>query len=277
MGFNSSFNKNYLSNVPYLDGANSTNYQDDLNDILNNDISASNIYSNTSNLNNVFHSYLTNRTSSNLGDKLLDKQLLTAYKSNNEMIKQLTQHKIEKYKQLKNIETHLDNTPGNNELITQILNGNSGQNIIGEIEVTQNKIDDINNEISIKKRHLEINNYYEKKYSKQQSVLKNVVILLCIILGISFIFKSGLIGEKIFVSLIGILLAFSVIYICYEVYDIFMRDNHKFDEYTYYTRNSPSVGISENEKDKVDIPLELRADIPKFCKLKDKYLKEQQM
>lgn len=272
MGFNSSFNKNYLSNVPYLDGAINTSYQQDLNDILNNDISASNIYSNTRNLNNVFHSYLNNRTSDDIGNKSLDNQLLTAYKSNNEMIKQLTQHKIEKYKQLKNIETHLDNTPGNNELITQILNGNSDQNIIGEIEVTQNKIDDINNEISIKKRHLEINNYYEKKYSKQQSVLKNVVILLCIILGISFIFKSGLIGEKIFVSLIGILLAFSVIYICYEVYDIFMRDNHKFDEYTYYTRNSPSVGISENKKDKVDVPLELRADIPKFCKLKDKYL-----
>ena len=68
------------------------------------------------------------------------------------------------------------------------------------------------------------------------------------------------------------MLAFSVIYICYEVYDIFMRDNHKFDEYTYYTRNSPSIGI--NKKDKVDVPLELRADIPKFCKLKDKYLKE---
>ena len=70
------------------------------------------------------------------------------------------------------------------------------------------------------------------------------------------------------------MLAYSVIYICYEVYDIFMRDNHKFDEYKYYTRNSPTVGISENEKDKVDVPLELRADIPKFCELKNEYLKE---
>ena len=270
MGFDEDFNKNYFSNVPYLDGAVNTEYSEDIENILNNDISSSSVYSNVKNLNDAFDEYLSNRSS--IGNQnQLDQQLLTAYKSNNEMIKQLTQAKIEKYKKLNNIQTHIDeNTPGNNKLVTKILEGDVTLKSPGAIEITTNKIEKLNNEINEKERNLEINTYYEKKYAKQYKVIINVVILLSVILAISFFFKVGLLGEKIFISIIGLLLAFSVIYISYEVYDIFMRDNHDFDEYKYYT-NLPSVGLN-GEKDKVELPLELRPDIPGFCKLKDKYL-----
>ena len=271
MGFDEDFNKNYFSNVPYLDGAVNTKYSADISSILNNDISSSSVYSNVKNLNDAFDEYLSNRSS--IGNQnQLDQQLLTAYKSNNEMIKQLTQAKIEKYKKLNNIQTHIDNnTSGNNELVTKILEGDDAliSPSPGAIEITTSKLEKLNNEINEKERNLEINTYYEKKYAKQYKVIINVVILLSIILAVSFLFKIGLFGEKIFVSIIGLLLAFSVIYITYEVYDIFMRDNHNFDEYKYYTR--PNVGLSVKEND-VDIPLELRSDIPGFCKLKDKYL-----
>lgn len=273
MGFDDDFNKNYFSNVPYLDGADNTKYSADINSILNNDISSSSVYSNVKNLNIAFNGYLSNRGNSGNQNKL-DQQLLAAYKSNNEMIKQLTQAKIEKYKKLNNIQKHIeDNTPGNNELVTKILEGDLGLESPGVIEITTNKIEKLNNEINEKERNLEINTYYEKKYAKQYKVIINVVILLSVILAISFIFKIGIFGEKIFISIIGLLLAFSVIYISYEVYDIFMRDNHEFDEYKYYT-NLPSVGINDKKgiKYKVDIPLELKPDIPGFCKLKDKYL-----
>ena len=273
MSFNTSFNKNYFSKVSYLDGkTNNTDYADDLTAIINNDISASNIYTDLSGLNGAFHSYLNSRNSgNNIGVRELDNHLLIAYKSNNDMIKQLTKHKINKYKQLHNLQQHLLDTSGNIELVTTILDG-SGEDIHGEIGITQDKIDDINEDINIKARHLEVNTYYEKKYLKQQRVLKNVVILLCIILAISFLFKAEILGEKVFIACIGIMIAFSVIYLSYEIYDIFMRDNHNFDEYKYYTRESPSTGFSDEEKDKVDIPLELRAKIPGYCKLKDKYL-----
>lgn len=271
MGFDEDFNKNYFSNVPYLDGANDASYIQDIQNILNNDISSSSVYSNVKNLNDAFNEYLSNRSS--VGNQnQLDQQLLTAYKSNNEMIKQLTQSKIEKYKKLNNIQKHIDNTAGNNELVTKILEGDIELDSPGAIEITTSKLEKLNDDINEKKRNLEINTYYEKKYAKQYIVIRNVVILLSVILAISFFFKIGIFGEKIFVSIIGLLLAFSVIYICYEVYDIFMRDNHNFDEYKYYTR--PSIGLSnkETQDGKADIPLELRSDIPGFCKLKDKYL-----
>ena len=103
MSFDADFNKNYISNVPYLDGANSTNYNANISSIINNDISGSNIYNDVSGLNNAFYDYLEQRTADEIGNSnSLDQQLLLAYKSNNEMIKQLTQHKIEKYKQIKN-------------------------------------------------------------------------------------------------------------------------------------------------------------------------------
>ena len=273
MAFNEDFNKNYFSNVPYLDGANDTSYNSDITGILNNDISSSSVYNNVKNLNSAFADYLDNRTNNEIGNgNALDQQLLLAYKSNNEMIQQLTQSKIEKYKKLNNIQTHIDtNTPGNNELVTKILEGDLATNK-GVIDITKDKISELDNEINEKERNLEINTYYEKKYTKQYKVIRNVVILLSIILAISALFKSGILGEKTFISIIGILLAFSVIYISYEVYDIFMRDNHNFDEYKYYTRsNRPYIGLGKKEKG-VNIPLELKADIPGFCKLKDKFL-----
>ena len=278
MSFNINFNKNYFSKVPYLDDKiDNASYEADLNAIINNDISASNIYTDLSGLNNVFHAYLNSRDSGggNIGNRELDNHLLVAYKSNNDMIKQLTKHKINKYKQLHNLQKHLKDASGNIELVTKILDG-SGNNIHGEIGITRDKINDINEDINIKARHLEVNKYYEKKYLKQHRVLKNVVILLCIILAISFLFKVEIFGEKVFIACIGIMIAITIIYLSYEIYDIFMRDNHNFDEYKYYTRESPSTGFSDEEKDKVDIPLELRAKIPGYCKLKDKdlYLSE---
>lgn len=272
MSFDADFNKNYISNIPYLDGAIYTSYTADISSIINNDISGSNIYNNVSGLNNAFYDYLEQRDGGSAGignSNSLDQQLLLAYKSNNEMIKQLTQHKIEKYKQIKNLETHINNSSGNNTLLTIILDG-SGNDYVGDISNVENKIKDLKQEVNDRERNLEINTYYEKKYLKQYQVIRNIVFLLALVLGVSFLFKSGFFGEKIFVSIIGLLLAFSIIYISYEVYDIFMRDNHNFDEYKYYTR--PNVGLSDDNKNNVDIPLELRADIPGFCKLKDDYL-----
>lgn len=261
---------NEVNEIPYLVGLSRASYNSDVNNIINNDISSSAIYDDVSGFNNAFYNYLTERNSVNgIGNSnTLDEKLLIAYKSNNDMIEKLTKHKIEKYKKIKNLDTHLINNDGNNKLIAELLYG--GDNYEGEIKNIDKKINKLKDEINNKERNLEINAYYEKKYLKQYQVVRNVVFLLAIILGVSFLFKSGFFGEKIFVSTIGLLLAFSIIYISYEVYDIFMRDNHNFDEYKYYTR--PNVGLSSSNKNNIDIPLELRADIPGFCKLKDEYL-----
>ena len=161
MSFDDDFNKNYISNVPYLDGANTTNYTRDINSIINNDISVSNIYNDVSGLNNAFFDYLQQRNSGIGNSNVLDKQLLLAYKSNNEMIKQLTQHKIEKYKQIKNLETHINNSTGNNKLLTIMLDG-SGNDYVGDINNIENKIQDLKQEVNDKERNLEVNTYYEK-------------------------------------------------------------------------------------------------------------------
>ena len=264
-----SFN-NYesIKNIPYLNGLSEVSYNSDVNDIINNDINSSNIYDDVSGYNNAFQDYLEERISSIGNDNSLDKELLLAYKSNNDMINQLTQYKIEKYKKIKNLDTQLNNSSINNNLMIKLLN--EGNDIEGKNKNVYDIINELENEINEKERNLEINTYYEKKYLKQYQVIRNIVFLLALILCVSFLFKSGLFGEKTFVLIIGLLLAFSIIYICYEVYDIFMRDNHNFDEYKYYTR--PNVGLTSLNKNNINIPLELRADIPGFCKLKDEYL-----
>ena len=154
-----------------------------------------------------------------------------------------------------------------NDIIQKILNGNDGKTD-GEIQITEDKINKMKHELMNKKRHLEIDKYYEKKYIKQTNIIQNLIVILFVMLCISFLFKLYIINENVFIVLIGILLAILIIYLIYEMIDIFMRDNRDFDQYKYNTMPS----VSTLKKNNANIPIELKADIPDYCFLEDTQL-----
>jgi len=83
------------------------------------------------------------------------------------------------------------------------------------------------------KKQTEIYTYYYKKNKTQLKILYSLMFIIMVIISLSFLnMKFNLImNDTLYVFLIGLISSGFVIYICYQLYDVFMRDNINFDEY----------------------------------------------
>lgn len=92
------------------------------------------------------------------------------------------------------------------------------------------------------KRQTEIYTYFYKKNKAQLKILYSLMLVILVIISLSFLnMKFRMImNDTLYVLLIGIISSLYVIYLCYQLYDIFMRDNVNFDEYGngLWTKNS---------------------------------------
>lgn len=248
-----------IQNVPYLDTDSS--YAADLRGILNNDLSINDISTDLKNYNTAMQEYLKIRGNIDSDDRTaLDSQFLAAYESNQKAIKSIATNKANRYSQISNLITGLKNNKGYNDVMMKILSTEQNDETTN---VTNNRLS-IEEEIKNKQRHLDINNYYEQKYKKQNSVIKNVIVLLVVIIFISTLYKGGVLSENVYIFAIAIMISVIAIYVLYEAYDILLRDNHNFNEYNFLNISSaPSSGIAN--KSSVDLPLELQRDLPDFC------------
>ena len=79
-------------------------------------------------------------------------------------------------------------------------------------------------------RNIQINTFYQKKYQSQINILKFIILVCIVIISLSFIKKKGLISQRMYLLIIGIIIAASIIRICYMLYDIIIRDKNIFDE-----------------------------------------------
>ena len=79
-------------------------------------------------------------------------------------------------------------------------------------------------------RNIQINTFYQKKYQSQINILKFIILVCILIISLSFIKKKGLISQRMYLLIIGIIIAASIIRICYMLYDIIIRDKNIFDE-----------------------------------------------
>tara|TARA_B100000123_G_C25739904_1_gene433302 strand:+ start:3381 stop:4193 length:813 start_codon:yes stop_codon:yes gene_type:complete len=120
--------------------------------------------------------------------------------------------------------------------------------------------DKFSEEIETKNRQIEINTYYNKKYKRQIETIKGIVFLCAFLIIIVFIFKMNLISEKIFIMITGTWFAILAIYCIKSYYDIYMRDNRKFDEYNF-------LSFFKNEKGgSIDVStLHLKDDLDGSC------------
>jgi hypothetical protein len=84
-----------------------------------------------------------------------------------------------------------------------------------------------------KKRMIELNTYYGKRFMAQAGVLK-IFIYMCIpVLILAILANAGLFPSYIAGFIIVAIVVVSVVYIYAAVHDINRRDNQNFDEYTW--------------------------------------------
>ena len=255
-----------LKRLPESEGAVSgmDPYKYDLSMVVNN-MNKSNLLDNYKNYNKNIRFYLDKRNEINKPNvnpseasyrNELDEQMIMALKSNNKFAKDVMQHNENKANQIRNYFTYWQSVGQNFDAVKEIMDND---NIKMGTDIS-NIEQDINN----KKRHLEINQYYNAKYEKQQKIIRNMVILLSIMILLSAIFKIGLLPEKLFVALIGTIFAIMFIYFVYESLNIYFRDSRNFDEYTYLANGTSGHGMKKDVVDE-DIHLYLQNDLPGFC------------
>ncbi len=107
-----------------------------------------------------------------------------------------------------------------NQKIAQL---NSDKNISSKLIGEENK----------KKRQIESNSFYIKKYNKEIGILKEIVFFSCLGL-LGFILNNkGIFSENFLVMYIGVLLSILFIKVLYDLWDIYIRDERNFDEYDF--------------------------------------------
>lgn len=105
-------------------------------------------------------------------------------------------------------------------------------------EETQNNnksLESVENEKNNKMRLVEINSYYEKKYSDQIKIMK-IIIVTCVVSLILWLIDSSQflpIPSFIFTILISVSIAIGSITVFYKCYDLFMRNNIDYDQFDF--------------------------------------------
>lgn len=113
------------------------------------------------------------------------------------------------------------------------------------VDIVDSEIDHVNKQIEYyeqdltnKKRMVEINDYYNKKYNSQTDILKVISGLCVLIIGIILVNNKNLISNNITNVLIGLSVGGALIIILLKLGDILIRDNHIFDEFDWF--NTPN-------------------------------------
>ena len=111
-----------------------------------------------------------------------------------------------------------------------------------ELKQIKSKNDSIAQDKTNKIRQLQINSFYQQKYNAQIGVLKTISIISILVIAVSLVKRRGLIPDIIYGVVLGILLVLGICVVSYQLFDIFIRDKSKFEEYdtTIYASSNPS-------------------------------------
>ena len=118
-----------------------------------------------------------------------------------------------------------------NSTNTNKINQEANLKIVNEeLNKTNVRNEYYNDKIKNNIRNIQINTFYQKKYQSQINILKFIILVCIVIISLSFIKKRELISEIMYLLIIGIIIAVSIIIICYMLYDIIIRDKNIFEE-----------------------------------------------
>jgi uncharacterized membrane protein (DUF485 family) len=80
-------------------------------------------------------------------------------------------------------------------------------------------------------RNSEVSAFYLFKYNKQIYLLKLIIFVCCIALIGCIIYNYGIMPSNMFTIYLGVVFAIGGILVLYNLFDIYVRDNHNFNEY----------------------------------------------
>lgn len=127
------------------------------------------------------------------------------------------------------------------------------------VNMNEQKRKEINKSRANKQRLVEINTYYNKKYTMQINIIKYIIKISLIILALGYFKKISVIPGNIVIAAIIIVLIWGSIGVIYKLYDFYSRNNMYFDEYDFLLRGEGStsgqMGIWEYNKKHLFNPL----------------------
>lgn len=141
------------------------------------------------------------------------------------LIYQKSLNQNEYVKSIENRFKNLENNKINNELITRILKE--------ETDIVEKEIDNLDDMKQEKTKMLKIQEYSRKRRNHQIFLLRVCSIILLVLFGIAILYRMNILGDTVFVSLIGTGLAIMVIFIGIVAVDMMFRDDHVYDEYKH--------------------------------------------
>ncbi len=94
-------------------------------------------------------------------------------------------------------------------------------------------------------RNAEINMYYLLKYNKQIYLLQLIIFTCCIALIGAILYSNKILSSNYFTYYLGAVFGIGAIVIIYNIYDIYIRDKHVFNEYDFQY-NPPTPDASNN-------------------------------
>tara|TARA_B100000424_G_scaffold225565_1_gene185770 strand:- start:14939 stop:15826 length:888 start_codon:yes stop_codon:yes gene_type:complete len=131
-----------------------------------------------------------------------------------------------------------------------------------ELNNIKKQINAYKSDLTNKFRLIEINDYYDKKYTSQTNILKVICYMCLIIIVILVVNKKEYISELVMQVLIGLVLGIGLIIIILRLWNIFIRDNQKFDEIDWFLKPSAKDDDGDGGDNKADA--DLNCPVPKL-------------
>lgn len=244
---------NNFKELPYLNGGN------DVSSIYVNDISGlkdhifnSAKYLNSDNIQTSMGEYYKKGYAA-IDLNELDEYIKSAYVENEKLSKEELKNKLNNAIKTENIYKNLENNKVYNVAIQKMVEE--------DIQLDSADIEKVNQILHNKTRNLEIRKYYDEKMKTQIGIVKTVIIILLVLLAITMLYKMNILNTNLYIALIGIGLACIVIFTVGRLIDILVRDNNKFDEYSYIRSHHYLNKGSGKYKTLDDIPLHQQDDL----------------
>jgi len=130
---------------------------------------------------------------------------------------------------------------------------NSAVNQRAVVNIVESELNNVKKQMNIYKtdltnklRLIEINDYYDKKYTSQADILKVISGMCLIIIVILMVNKKEYISQQITQILIGIVLGIGLIIIILKLWNVFIRDNQNFDEIDWFLKPKAQKDTDDN-------------------------------
>lgn len=173
----------------------------------------------------------------------MEQQLFSTLESTPNLSSDEQKNIIEKMNQLSNMRVNLyQTTNGFNQFFENTLNTqtNSLKEQVLAIDIVENELNSSKKRLQLleqernnKIRLVEINNYFGDKYAEHAAIMKIIILMLIPVIILTLLNKKGILPDKIFYVLVGIVALIGGYFFWQRFFSIIMRDNMNYQTYNW--------------------------------------------